>query len=127
MNDIRRANALFTSKHEFLKALTLLYADRVPKWNKMDRTVYPPKSGREVESVYRQKSEKHEYYYLSTVSTRYQQRQYIVVSQSRVYELMLEDDAQARREKHDGWNIGKGSKSVLAGFLALAFHILSMQ
>ena len=62
MNDVRRAKALYVSKRETLKALTELYEDRVPQWNKADRTTYPPKSGKEVQSVYRQNTEKREYF-----------------------------------------------------------------
>lgn len=51
----------------------------------------------------------------------------IVVSQSRVYELMLEDDAQARREAHDGWNIEKQSMTIVAGFLSLGLSVMSSQ
>lgn len=51
----------------------------------------------------------------------------IVVSQSRIYELMLEDDAQARRQQYDRWNVGKQSNAVVAGFLCLGLSILSVQ
>lgn len=62
MNDIHRAKALFVLKRDIFKALTELYHDRVPQWTKADRTARLTKSGREVESVYRQKSDKREYY-----------------------------------------------------------------
>ncbi|KJA14195.1 hypothetical protein HYPSUDRAFT_150698 [Hypholoma sublateritium FD-334 SS-4] len=109
MSDIHRAKALFTTKREILKSLTDLYSDRVPLWNKADRTVCPPKSGKEVQCVYRQKSEK-------------------LPSQSRVYELMLEDDdRQEQAEEYGNWTLSRQSKAVVAGLLTLGFSILSMQ
>ena len=62
MNDIRRAKALYVSKRETLKSLTELYKDRVPQWSKADRTTYISKNGKEVQSVYRQNTEKREYF-----------------------------------------------------------------
>ena len=93
----------------------------------MDRRPYDPKKGKEVDSVYRQKSEKREYSAWHCFCKRLTIT-ITVISQSRVHDLMLqEDDDRARREEHDGWNIGRKSKSVLAGFLTLAFHVLSLQ
>ncbi len=47
---------------EIFKALTELYRDHVPQWNKSDRTVHVSKKGKEVDSVYRQKTEKRKFH-----------------------------------------------------------------
>ena len=70
MNDICRAKALYESKRDVFKALTELYRDHVPQWNKADRTAHVSKKGKEVDSVYRQKTEKREFHVKFTCTPR---------------------------------------------------------
>lgn len=53
-----------------------------------------------------------------------------MVTQSRVYELMLREDAKERATDYNGWDSidgDKDSKSAIAGLLSTALKILAMQ
>ncbi|KJA19668.1 hypothetical protein HYPSUDRAFT_204406 [Hypholoma sublateritium FD-334 SS-4] len=106
MNDIRKAKTLYTQKRDIMKGLTELYAEKVPLWNQADRQAQTKKPGKEIECVYRQRPQK-------------------LLSQSRVYELMLKEDE--KKEHTSVWGTQLPSKGAVAAMLNNALKIGSLQ
>ena len=63
--DIERAKQLFNQKRDAFKSLSKLYADRVPEWNALDRSLRLTDSDKEVQCVYRQNVKKSKHFLLS--------------------------------------------------------------